>query len=90
MKNLEDVIFIDNLPTIDLHGYDMNFARIKINEFINDNKKMKNRIVVIIHGVGTGAIRKITHETLKLNKFVKDYRLYYKNTGATLALIDLD
>ena len=37
MRNLEDVIFIDNLPTIDLHGYDRDYARIAINEFIKEN-----------------------------------------------------
>ena len=26
--NLEDVIFIDSLPTLDLHGYDKEYARI--------------------------------------------------------------
>ena len=90
MKNLEDVIFIDNLPTIDLHGYDSDYARLKINEFIKDNKKMKNRVVVIIHGRGTGVIKNVTHETLRMNKNVKDYKIYYNNTGATLALIDID
>ena len=35
--NLEDIIFTDNLPTIDLHGFDKDYARIKINEFIRDN-----------------------------------------------------
>ena len=54
MMNLEDVIFTDNLPTIDLHGFDRDYARVKINEFINDNRKMKNSIIVIVHGIGSG------------------------------------
>ena len=90
MKSLEDVIFIDNLPTIDLHGYDKDYARIKINEFIKDNKKMGNNIVVIIHGRGTGVIKNLTFETLKNNKSVLDYKVYYNNTGMTLALISID
>ena len=90
MKSLEDVIFIDNLPTIDLHGYDRDYARIKINEFIKDNKKMGNNIVVIIHGRGTGVIKNLTFETLKNNKSVLDYKVYYNNTGMTLALISID
>lgn len=85
--NLENVIFIDNLPTIDLHGYDKEYANIKINEFINDNKKMGNEIVVIIHGVGSGILRKQTNLTLRKNKNVVDYRLFYNNVGSTIVKI---
>ena len=34
---LDEIIFIDSLPSLDLHGFDSDYARIKINEFINDN-----------------------------------------------------
>ena len=88
--NLEDVIFIDNLPSIDLHGFDECYARVKINEFINDNKIMKNSIVAVIHGLGSGIIKKVTHDTLKKNKDVIDYRLFYNNTGVTIAKIKID
>ena len=39
------IIFIDSLPSIDLHGYDKDSARVKVLEFINDNKIMKNDII---------------------------------------------
>ena len=35
--NLSDIIFINNLPNLDLHGYDRETARVAINDFINDN-----------------------------------------------------
>ena len=88
--NLENVIFTDNLPSIDLHGLDRLSARIKINEFINDNKKMKNSIVVIIHGIGSGILKKETNDTLKNNKDVIDYKIFYNNDGMTLAKIRND
>jgi DNA-nicking Smr family endonuclease len=88
--NLEDIIFTDNLPTIDLHGFDKDYARIKINEFINDNKKMKNSVVVIIHGRGLGILKRETESTLRSNKDVLDYRLFYNNTGMTLVKIKID
>ena len=31
----------NNLPSIDLHGLDRDYARILINEFVSDNYKMK-------------------------------------------------
>ena len=88
--NLEDVIFTDNLPTIDLHGFDRDYARVKINEFINDNRKMKNSIIVIVHGIGSGILKNETISTLKKNKYVIDYRLFYNNVGMTLVKINID
>ena len=90
MMNLEDVIFTDNLPTIDLHGFDRDYARVKINEFIRDNKKMGNCIIVIVHGIGSGVLKKETDSTLKKNKNVLDYRLFYNNVGMTIVKINID
>ncbi len=87
--NLEDVIFIDNLPTIDLHGFDRDYAKIKINEFIMDNLKMKNSILVIIHGIGNGILKKETHKFLANNKNVLDFKLFYKNVGITIVKINV-
>ena len=44
--------FIDFLPRIDLHGIDRVYARIKVEEFINDSVKLKNKKIVIVHGKG--------------------------------------
>ena len=56
--NINEVVFTDSLPKIDLHGFDRDSARVAINDFINDNIKMGNQIITIIHGVGSGIIRK--------------------------------
>lgn len=85
--NLDEVIFIDNLPTIDLHGFDRDYATIKINEFIKDNKKMGNSIVVIVHGIGSGVLKKQTDLVLKKNNDVIEYKLFYRNVGATIVKI---
>ena len=87
---LDDIIFIDNLPTIDLHGFDRESARVATNDFINDNIKMKNEFVVIIHGKGSFIVRNTVHETLKKNKYVVDYKLYIFNSGCTIVKIMLD
>ena len=63
--NLNDLLFIDNLPTLDLHGFDRETARVTINDFINDNKKLKNNFIVIIHGIGSGVLKNVTQDTLK-------------------------
>ena len=76
-----------NLPTLDLHGIDRDYARILINDFIFDNYNIKNQKVVIIHGIGTGIIRKTTSETLRKNKYVEEYKINNFNVGETLVTI---
>lgn len=85
--NLDDVVFIDSLPTLDLHGFDSEYAKIKINEFINDNYIMGNRIVVIVHGIGSGTIKKVTQDVLSKNKKVVAHKVYMNNVGCTIAQI---
>jgi len=84
---LNEIIFIDSLPTLDLHGYDSDYARIKIKEFIIDNYVMGNKNVVIVHGIGSGIIRRITHEELRVNKKVIDYKIFIGNVGCTIVEI---
>ena len=84
---LREVIFINNLPSIDLHGLDRDTARVKVLEFINDNKLMKNEIICIVHGVGSGIIKDEVHSTMKRSKEVIDYKLFYNNTGCTIVKI---
>ena len=86
---LNDVIFIDNLPKLDLHGVDSATARVMINDFIRDYIIMKNEIVLIIHGIGSGIIKKTTQETLKANKNVIAYKVFNFNEGCTIAQIKL-
>ena len=57
-------IFTSHLPTLDLHGEDRESARVAINDFIRDNQKMKNDKIVIVHGKGTGILKKTTQNVL--------------------------
>ena len=87
---LNDVVFIDNLPKIDLHGMDRLTARIMIEDFIKENIILKQNIFVIVHGIGTGILLKETSETLKKNKNVIAYKTYYYNNGCTIVEISVD
>ena len=87
--NLNDIIFIDNLPTLDLHGFDRQTAKVAIDDFINDNIKMKNNFIVIIHGIGSGILKDTTQRTLAINKKVIEYKIYPFNVGCTIVRIDL-
>ncbi len=62
-------------PELDLRGMDALEASAVLSIFI-DNAFMANLSSVrIIHGKGTGVLRKTVHEELKRNKHVKKYRL---------------
>lgn len=87
--NLNDIIFIDNLPKLDLHGLDRETTRVLVNDFVRDNIKMKNEVIVIIHGIGTGIVRKTVNETLKKNKNVLEFKSFYNNLGSTIVKIKL-
>lgn len=78
------MMFYSNIPTLDLHGYDREYARIMINDFINDHHKIKTKQIIIIHGRGSGILKKITQDTLKKNKHVLEYKIDNFNDGMTV------
>ncbi len=87
---INEVIFIDSLPKLDLHGYDRDSARVIINDFIRDNKKMGNEVVNIVHGIGMGIMREVCIYTLSHNKDVIDFKSAYGNRGCMLVQIKCD
>ncbi|MBE6144361.1 MAG: hypothetical protein E7169_02180 [Firmicutes bacterium] len=87
--HLNDLIFIDSLPKLDLHGYDRETARVAIIDFVNDNLKMKQKFIIVVHGVGSGILKITTHETLRRCKKVIDYKTFYYNNGCTAVELDI-
>ena len=82
--------FTDFLPSIDLHGLDRVLARIKTEEFINDSVKLKNKKIVIIHGIGEGIVKDEVFKTLKKNKNVESFKLNGLNIGCTIVNLKID
>lgn len=81
------ITLYSNLPTLDLHGIDRDYAKILINDFIRDNYNIKNNKIIIIHGIGTGIIRKTTQEALKKNKLVEEFKIDNFNPGMTVVTL---
>ncbi len=86
---INEVIFPDSFPKLDLHGYDRETARVAINDFIEDNIKMGNEIITIVHGIGSGIIRETTAKVLKNNTYVIDFKSTYNNRGCTIVKLRL-
>lgn len=74
-------------PTLDLHGMDREYARILIQDFISDHYHLKDRTVVIVHGIGAGILRKETQLTLKKSPFVESYKIDNFNVGMTIVTL---
>jgi len=75
------------MPELDLHGEDRIGASIKVNHFIDDCIKQKEYEISIVHGIGTGILKKEVHKVLKNNKKVVEYNIDCFNDGCTLVKI---
>ena len=60
---------------LDIRGYETLEAESVVENYLDAAVMAKLETVTIIHGKGTGALRKAVHDILRRNKAVKDYRL---------------
>ena len=77
-------MILSSYPTLDLHGFDREYAIYKVEEFINDSLKQKKYTIVIIHGIGEGILRNSVLEYLRKSKKVEKYETDVINTGCTI------
>ncbi|MGM9879566.1 MAG: Smr/MutS family protein [Bacilli bacterium] len=81
---IDNYILYKNLPTLDLHGENRYSAIVLTEEFINNNLKLGNKLIVIIHGIGEGILKENIHKFLKTKKGVKSYKTDIFNPGTTI------
>lgn len=86
---MED-IFLKNLPSVDLHGFDTESARVATNDFVDENLILKNKKILIVHGKGTGLVKRSVHETLSHRKEVTKFHTDGLNDGCTIAYLNVD
>ena len=53
-------------------------------ELIEDNIRLKNFKIIIIHGIGSGIVKASVHEALRVNKNVIEYKTDNFNSGCTI------
>lgn len=87
MENLKNK-FANIYPFLDLHGEEPALIFVLIDNFIKDNYKLGNTILVVIHGKGTYAVQKETHYILSNHKLVKQFILDPDNLGQTIIEIE--
>ena len=76
--------FLDILPRIDVHGFSRDMIVYILNDFINDNIKLRNKKIIIVHGKGEGILKTEIHDLLKKDKRVKCFYLDTFNIGQTI------
>lgn len=76
--------FMIILPQLDVHGFTEDTVMTVVNDFINDNYKLRKRKICVIHGKGKGILKRKIHSSLKRNKYVEKYYLYNFNLGCTI------
>jgi len=66
-------------------------ALLKLDKFVHDAFVTGLREVRIVHGKGTGTIRRVVKETLSKHPLVKSYRLgQYREGGDGVTIVELD
>lgn len=83
MQN-NNIPLYNNIPTIDLHGEDRKSAELLVKQFLDDLWKLKYEKGIIIHGIGTGILRKQVHAVLKKDKRIEKYYIDFFNIGCTV------
>lgn len=77
-------MFSSSSPVINLHGETWDTCVFPLNDFINDNMKLKNEYIGVIHGRSSNILRDRVHELLKKNKNVDSFRINIWNPGMTI------
>lgn len=83
------MIVTSKTPMLDLHGEIEAMVEVLVNEFINDNYKMNNKTIVVIHGKSSNILTRKLHEVLSQNTLVKDYKLDNWNLGQTIIELNI-
>ena len=77
-------VFLNILPTLDLHGNTRDMVKVLIDDFIKDNIKLGNKKIVIVHGKGEWILKNETHHILSKDKRVLKYYQDASNIGCTV------
>jgi len=83
-------ILTSKSPRIDVHGETYDSVSLYLTQFIDDNYKLGNKYIAIIHGKGEGVLKNRIHELLKNNGKVEDFYLNNWNIGETIIVLKVE
>ena len=79
--------FLYNAPHLDIHGFDRYGGVAMIKNFIDNESKIGTKKLIVVHGKGEGILRQATHEYLKTDRRVLEYKLNIFNDGETIIIL---
>ena len=79
--------FLYNTPSLDIHGFDRYVGVAMIKNFIDNESKIGTKKLIVVHGKGEGILRQATHEYLKTDRRVLEYKLNIFNDGETIIIL---
>ena len=79
--------FLYDAHFLDIHGYDRLGAVAMIKNFIDNEVRIESKKLVIVHGKGEGTLKKATHDYLKTDKRVLEYKIDIFNDGQTIVTL---
>lgn len=83
-------ILTSKSPRLDVHGETYDSVSLYVTKFIDDNIKLHNKVVAIVHGKGEGILKNRVHELLKKDKRVSRFYLNNWNIGETIIELNID
>ena len=82
-------ILTSKSPRLDVHGETYDSVSLYVTQFIDDNMKLRNKVIAIVHGKGEGILKNRVHELLKKDKRVSKYYLNNWNIGETVIELNI-
>lgn len=79
--------FLYNIPELDLHGYDSLGGVAMLKNFIDNNLRIDNKKIIVVHGKGTGILKKAVHDYLKNDRRVLEFKTNNYNDGETIIIL---
>lgn len=80
---------LNNYPALDVHGETRDTIYTIIKIFIQDNIKLKNSVILIIHGKGSHILKDEIHWILRGMREVKRFYLHNWNQGVTIIELNI-
>ncbi len=87
---MEETVNLTIDGILDLHAFDPRDAKDLVVEYLHECRKRRILDVRIIHGKGSGTLRRIVHSVLDSLDWIESYRLAGEDAGswgATLVIL---
>lgn len=80
---------LDKYPKLDVHCETRDTIYTVLRNFVTDNIKLKNKVIIVVHGKGSGILKEEIHFHLKKWKEVESFHLDYWNQGVTIIELNI-